>query len=272
MGSQWLKSLRNHWHVLLIVPLVVIVMTWPTLPEIFNGDEIWFHNRSSDVFLRIWDAWHIGRVLAGQAELWRTTDMFHPQGASLVFQSYSFPHALLMLALVKLMPADSAENLLFLLILCFNGISAYALAVHFLRDKWAALFGALVAVVGISIAQSNTVPDLICIGTMPLALLYLHRALAEDRRLYAVLAGVCAGITAFISMYIFVMILISAVALAAFRLPSRWRQRPYWRQLLVFALVCAAIGAMRIAPMIADRPALQAGLAKYEGQRRTADL
>ena len=30
MGTRCVSTLRNHAHVLLIVPLVVIVMTWPT--------------------------------------------------------------------------------------------------------------------------------------------------------------------------------------------------------------------------------------------------
>jgi len=95
-GAGWLSA---HIHVLLIVPLVVIVMTWPVLPKLFNGDDFWLHNPSPDAFLRIWDSWHVGQALAGQAELWYTVDMFHPRGASLTFQSYSFPHALLLLAL-----------------------------------------------------------------------------------------------------------------------------------------------------------------------------
>ena len=133
-GHMW----RKHSHVLLIVPLVVIVMTWPTLPELFNGDEYWLHTAGSDPVTRIWDAWHIGKVLSGQAELWYTYDMFHPRGASLVFQHYSLPHVLLQLALTQVMPTDSAYNLLFMLILCFNGYSAYVLIQHLLKDKWAA--------------------------------------------------------------------------------------------------------------------------------------
>ena len=48
------------------------------------------------------------------------------------------------------MPVDNANNLIFLLILFFNGISAYVLILHLLKDKWVALFGAVVAAIGIS--------------------------------------------------------------------------------------------------------------------------
>ncbi len=272
MRAHLASLMRNHWHVLLIVPLVVIVMTWPVLPELFNGDVFWSHNPSPDVFLRIWDSWHVGQVLAGQAELWYTVDMYHPRGASLVFQSFSFPHALLLLALSKVMPADSANNLIFMLILCFNGFSAYVLIRHLLKDKWVALFGAVVAMLGISFSHSLTVPDLICIGTLPLTLYFFHRAVFEDRRLFAALAGFCAGITAFIGIYSFAFILLSTAFYAVFLLPSRWRQREFWRLLLVIALFCAAIGALRLYPMIADAAAFQDGLAKYHGWERSNDV
>jgi len=270
--TRWISGLRNHAHVLLIVPLVVIVMTWPTFPQLFNGDEFWVQNATLDVLHRIWDSWHVGQVLAGHAELWYTTDMYHPGGASLVFQHFSFPHALLMLALRQVMPADSANNLLFMLILVFNGLSAYVLIQHLLKDKWVALFGAVVAILGISFSYSNTVPDLICIGTLPLTLYFFHRACFEGRPLFAALAGFCAGITAFIGMYTFAFILLSVASYAAFLLPARWRYSEFWRPLLVFALLCAAIGALRIYPMMADADVFQEGLAKYRGWKRSHDV
>ena len=254
------------------MPLVVIVLTWPTLPQLFNGEDFWLHNPSPDALLRIWDSWHVGQVLAGQAELWYTVDMFHPRGASLTFQSYSFPHALLLLALKNVMPTDSAYNLLFMLILCFNGFSAYVLIRHLLQDKWVALYGAVVAVLGISFSHSIAVADLICIGTMPLTLYFFHRAVFEDRLFFAALAGFCAGITAFISMYILVFILLSAAFYAAFLLPARWRKPAFWRLLLVFALLCAVISALRLYPMLADTATLQEGLTKYQGWKRSSEV
>ena len=272
MPARWLSGLRNHAHVLLVVPLVIVVMTWPVVPKLFNGEEFWLHNYNPDAFLRIWDSWHVGQVLAGQAELWHTVDMFHPRGASLVVQSFSFPHALLMLALRQVMPTDSAANLLFLLMLCFNGFSAYVLIRHVLKDKWVALFGAVVAILAINFGHNNTVPDLICIGTLPLTLYFFHRAFFENRTLFAALAGFCAGITAFISVYILAFILLSVAIYAAFLLPARWRHREFWRLLLVFALLCAPISALRIYPMLADAAAFQEGLDKYDGWKRSNDV
>ena len=268
-GAAWLN---NHLHVLLIVPLVVTVMTWPVLPELFNGDDFWLHNPNADAFQRIWDSWHVGKVLAGQAELWYTTDLYHPRGWSMVFQHFSFTHALLLLTLKSVMPTDSAYNLLFMLILNFNGFSAYVLIRHLLNDKWVALFGAVVAVLGVSFSQNNVVPDLICIGTMPLTLYFFHRAIFENRLLFAALAGFCAGITAFIGMYTFAFILLSAALYAAFLVPARWRQSEFWRLLLVFALLCALSSALRMYPILTDAEVLQAGLTRYDDWEGSFDL
>ncbi len=263
--------LRNHIHVLLILPVVIIVMTWPTFARLFDADEFWVHNHTFEIFHRVWDAWHMGQVLAGQAELWYSFDTFHPQGASLAFLHISFPHAFLLFALNQLMTVDSANNLIFLLILYFNGISVYVLILHLVKDKWVALFGAVVAVLGISFRSKSSFPALVGFGTMPLTLYFFHRAIFEGRRRFAALAGFCAGITAFHSMYILLFILLGTGIYTVFLLPTRWRQGLFWRQLLIFAALCAVICAWRLYPMVADEAIFREGLAKYE-DLRSGDL
>ncbi len=272
MGKLSNPIARKHWHVLLIVPLVVIVMTLPTLPRLFNGDAFWLHSTGTDPILRMWDAWHIGKALTGQAELFYTRDMFHPAGASLALQSYNLPHALLQLWLTQLMPADSATNLLFMLMLAFNGFCGYALLRHLVKDDWAAVFGAVVIILGISFSGKRTVADLICIGTIPLTLYCFHRACFEERRGFAALAGFCAGITAFIGIYSFGFILLSVAIYAVFLAPSRWRQPRFWRLLIAFALVCAAISVLRLYPMAVDRTVFGTGLERYEDWNISVDL
>ena len=272
MLSESLVRLRNHAHVLLILPVVILVMTWPTAARVFDSDRFWVHNHTWDISHRLWDSWHLGQVLAGQAELWYSFDTFHPHGASLVFQNIVFPHALLVLALKPLLPPDNANNLIFLLTLCFNGMSAYVLILHLLKDKWVALFGAVVAATGISFSSKGSDPVLIIFGTMPLSLYFFHRALHESRVRFAALAGFCAGITAFIGMYTLAFILIGAATYAAYLLPARWRQGEFWRLLLLFGVICAGISALRIYPILADAEIRQEGLAKYESVIRSHDV
>ena len=180
MGSHWVKCLRNHWHALLILPLVVIVMTWPTFARIFDREEFWQHTRYTyDAWQKYWDAWHMGRVLAGQSEFFYTDALFHPRGISLSFHAASAPHALLLFALQQAIPADDAFNLLYLLMLSFNALCAYVLISQLLQDKWIALFGAVVVGVNCWFTDYVPSPDLLMIGTLPLTVYFLHRSVME---------------------------------------------------------------------------------------------
>ncbi|MCY3979138.1 MAG: hypothetical protein OXG23_13645, partial [Chloroflexi bacterium] len=153
---------RKHWHALLIIPLVVIVMTWPAFARIFDRDEFWLHSRNTgDAFLKFWDTWHLERFLAGQTEYFFTDAMFHPHGISLSTRAMSTPHMLLMFALKQALAPDDAYSLIYLLILCFNASCAYVLIHHLLRGKWIALFGAVVVGVNCWFTDYNTAPDVL---------------------------------------------------------------------------------------------------------------
>ncbi|MDE2636202.1 MAG: hypothetical protein OXI30_07535 [Chloroflexota bacterium] len=251
------KPLRNHRHVLLIVPLFAIMMTWPTFPRIFDGDEFWLHSSHRDEWYGFWDAWHLERVLTGQADYYFTDSLFHPEGASLAMHSMSLPHALLMAVLQKAMPADDAYKLLFLLMLCFNGFCSYLLIQQLIEDKWLALFGALVAVAATPFPHDSTPRDLMAWGTIPLSLYFLQRSIFEGRGRFAALAGMCAGITAFMSMYILVMNLMTVGIYSSFLALKAWRKRPFWRTLTVFCAVCCLFSFLRVYPMAAGSSLLE---------------
>ena len=110
MPLRFIHGLRSHIHCLVIVPLVIIVTTWPTFPHLFDGDELWLHTSQIDKWQPIWDAKHIERALAGQSELYHTDAMFHPQGYSLAFYLINIPHALASAALGTLLPVDRRQQ------------------------------------------------------------------------------------------------------------------------------------------------------------------
>ena len=269
---HWVRSLRNQLHVLLIVPLVVIATTWPTFPRLFDADEFWLHVMQHDKWLKIWDAWHIERVLAGRAQLYFTDSFFHPHGLSLAYQAYVFPHALLLLVLNRALPVDDAYNLLFLLILCFNAFCGYALIRHLIKDKWIALFGAVVFAVATPFPYGSTSADHIMIGTLPLTVYFLLRAFSESSWRVAGIAGICAGITAFISVYVFTIILLSVAILASIKVLSLWRQQSFWLGLLLFAVLCFSVSMLRFYPMLADRALLTQAVETYQSEYRSNDV
>ena len=273
MGSHWVQCLRNHWHALLIVPLVVIVMTWPTFARIFDHEEFWQHTSYTyDAWQKYWDAWHIGRVLAGQSEFFYTDAIFHPRGLSLSFHAASTPHALLLFLLQQIIPVDDAFNLLYLLMLCFNALCAYALINQLLKDNWIALFGAVVVGVNCWFTDYVPSPDLLMIGTLPLTIYYLNRSVIESRWLYAALAGICAGVTAFIGVYTFLFLLLSVGVYAIYLAISRWRQRDFWLRLLLLLSLSGLISLFRLYPMVAEGSVFQEGLEHHREKIYSGDV
>ena len=264
--------LRAHWHVLLIVPLVVIAITWPTFPRIFDPDEFWLHVTQHDKWLKLWDAWHLERALTGQADLFFTDLMYHPQGQSLAFQAFAFPHALLLVALKTILPVDDAYNLNFLLMLCFNGFCGYALVRYLIKDKWIALFGAVVFAVATPFPYGSTIPEFVMMGTLPLTSYFFLRAVSERRRLFAGLAGVSAGATAFIGVYPFAFVFLIVSILALIKLPSLWKQSAFWGVLLIFAVVWATSSLIRFYPMLTDEANLNLAMERHQDRSRSSDL
>ncbi|MCY4062764.1 MAG: hypothetical protein OXG53_10385 [Chloroflexi bacterium] len=272
MPVRWISELSRHAHVLLIVPLVVIVMTWPTFARIFDTGEFWLVNDHPDHWLRFWDAWHLERVLSGQADYYFTDAIFHPQGLSLTFHGTSTPAVFLLLLLQTVIPASNAYNLIFLFVLCFNAFSAYVLTRHLFDDKWIGLFGAVVFALCVPFPGGSTTPDLIMIGTLPLTVYFFRRSILEKRWHLAVLAGACAGVTAFIGVYTFVFLLMTIGIYTWFLAASRWRRRSFWRLVLLFSVICCAIGFFRFYPLLVDTAVLKEGMERFSGRSSGSEI
>ena len=186
--------------------------------------------------------------------------------------TYQLPPAFLLFALQRLAPAEDAFNLLFLLILCFNALSAYVLIQHLIKDKWIALYGAVVAALSVPFLQESTLPLLITIGTLPLTLYFFHRTVHESRALFAAAAGICIGITAHISLYLLVFTLLSLAIYAIFAPRSFWKQSANWRQLLIIIGIGGALVLLRVYPILADAAVREEGLAFNIGRLRSNDF
>ncbi len=257
--------MRRHLPFIVIAPLLIIAMTWPTLPQVLDADSLWLYTGGSDPWYKFWDAWHLKRALAGQADYYFSDSIFHPQGVSLAFHQIALPHALVFGGLQAVLPLANAYNLCFLLMLFINACSAYLLLWHLLGDRWISVFGALLFSLAPQFLVAPILPDLILVAPLPLAIYCLQRAVAEGRLAFAALAGLALGFTAFISLYIYVCLWLSLAMYAAALAPLRWRTRSFWRLLLALIAVAAALSALRFYPIVADIGSLSAGAEKYSG-------
>ncbi len=267
-----LKTLRKHWPVFTLAPLVIIVMTWPAVWQIFDAGSFWLPTQRDDIYMLFWDGWYSNLILTQQADFFYTDLKFHPAGVSLAFHNFSLPHMFLLGGLSAIMPRASAFNLTYLLLVLVSLLSAYVYLWHLLRDRWLAFFGAIVFGASAFVLARPATPHISFIASVPLSLYFLHRALAEARWKCLLAAGALTGFTAFVGLYTLVCLLITvALYIIAFA-RARWRQLSFWSMVLCLALVAGAIGAVRIFPMLADADGLSNALAKNIDQEIGRDL
>ena len=270
--SRLRASLYNHLPFIIILPLLIIVMTWPTFVYVFDTETFWLPSKDKDIFFKLWDVWYGRQILAGKADFFYTDLQFYPQGLSLVYHQFVIPHMIAVGLLQLIMPLSNAYNLCFLLLLFANASATYLLLLLILRDKLICLFGASLVAASPYFRLGSTLPDLTLIATLPLAIYFLQRAIHENRLSFAAVSGLAAGATVFIGMYIFICILLTLGMLGLYFALSRWKERRFWTIIAILLCALGAASMIRIGPMIADRESLNVALDKDTGFDASNDL
>ena len=266
------KRLQNHLPFAVIVPLLIIVMTWPTLRYVFDAEPFWLPTQRDDIYMLFWDAWYGGRILTAGADFYFTDLKFYPAGVSLAYHNFSLPHMALLGGLSAVLPRSSAFNLAYLLLVFVSSSCAYVYLRYLLRDRWLALFGVIVFGSSAFVLARPATPHISFIASLPLSLYFLHRGFAEARRKCLVAAAVLIGFTAFIGLYQLVCLLITVALYLLCFARARWRQPSFWLYSLTVILIVGAVAALRIVPMLADPESLSSALTKYIEVERGRDL
>jgi len=264
--------LRNHLPFIIILPLLIIVMTWPTILHIFDTDTIAFPTRNYDVWQKLWDVWHGGQFLAGRASFYHSDAMFYPVGISLAYENFSLLHMLSVGLLSAVLPPANAYNLTYLLIVFAVALSAYVYLNYLFRDRWLAALGATVFGLSQHVIAHAAHPDVNLIVSLPLTAYFFQRAITEERLKYLIVCGLIVGLTAFLSLYIFVCALITLALFILCYAFDRWNDARFWRWMLLLCLVIALASAGRILPMIADAEELADALGKNTTQETGTDM
>lgn len=266
------ETLRHHLHFIFVMPMLIILMTWPTIVQLFKTDSFWLARQNIDSNMLFWDAWYFKLLLGGQADFYYTDLLFHPTGVSLAFHNFSLPHMIVFAGLQAVMPASNAFNATFLLLSFFTAAAGYVYLNYLFGDKWVALFGAVVFSAGAFILTRPAHPNIAFIATIPLSLYFLHQGLLEARVKRLIVAGALIGATAFIGMYTLVCLLILLLAYLLYFACRRWTQREFWLHAFLVALVIGAFLALRFYPMLVDPQGIASALSKSEGREVGKDL
>ena len=270
--SRIVTTLRNHLHFVVIVPLLIIVMTWPTFRYVFDTEVFWLPTNVQDVWTNFWNAWYSKLLLSGQANFYFTELMFYPEGVSLSFHNFVVPHMLLLNVLDVFLPVTNAYNLAYLISILVSTVSAYIYLLYLVRHRWIGLFGAIVFGCSIYVISRPSQPLVSMVFAMPLTLYYVHRAVLEKRWQLAAISGLWAGITAFTGYYTYICILIALGMYILYFALGRWRKIDYWLRVSVLLVIAGAFGFVRAWPMISDAQGLEAALTKGAGVEYNNDL
>ncbi len=271
MHKLW-RALRHHLPFLIIMPLVISALSWPTIIHVFDREGFWLVQDNIDSNMLFWDAWYFERLITGRADYFFTDLLFHPSGVSLAFHNFSLPHMATMAVLKTIFPPAKAFNLTFLLLTFLNAAAGYIYLNYLFRDKWVALFGAAVFGTSAFIMDRPAHTNIAFIATIPLSLYFLHRGLVEGRLRFMVIAGAVIGATAFIGMYTLVCLLIMLGFYFAYFAMTRWRDRAFWLNGSLLLIVMAGFLFLRFYPMLADPQGLSGALSKNEGREIGKEL
>ena len=228
------KTLSEHLHFIVITTALTLVITFPTIVYVFRTDVFWLPTgTSTDAYIKLWDMWYGGQMLAGKADRYYTELMFFPNGVSLAYHPIMIPQIIVVDALKSIMPLSNAFSLSYLMIVFTTALSAYVYLLYLVKEKWIAFFGAVLFGFSPHVVGHPNHPDIAFIATLPLALYFFHRGVLEFRSRFIIVSGLLTGLTTVVSMYAFVCLLLSfGLYICAFAV-SRWNRRSYWQIVLI---------------------------------------
>lgn len=266
------SRIRHHLPFIIIVPLLIIVTTWPTFALVFDTDRAVFPTTHGDIRQKLWDVWHLGQFLAGKTSFYYSDVMFYPIGVSLAYESFVLPHMLSVRLLSAFLPISNAYTITYLLIVFAVAASAYIYLHYLLRDPWLATLGATVFGLCQFVTAHGGQPGINLIVSFPLSAYFFQRGIKEERVRYLIICGILVGLTTFSGMYIFICQIITLVLFVLYFAFIHWRDPRFWRWMILLGLVIGLASAPRIAPIVEQLGSMDDALSKNRDQESATDL
>ena len=266
------SRIRHHLPFLVIVPLLIIVTTWPTFALVFDTDRAVFPTTHGDVRQKLWDVWHLGQFLAGETSFYFSDVMFYPIGVSLAYESFSLPHMLSVALLSAILPVSNAYTITYLLIVFAVAASAYIYLHYLLRDRWLATLGATIFGLCQFVTAHAAHPAVNIIVSFPLSAYFFQRGIKEERVRYLLFCGLIVGLTSFSGIYIFICQVITLALIILYYAFLHWRDPRFWSWMLLLGFVVGLASAPRMAPILAQPGSFDDALSKNRDQESATDL
>jgi len=247
-GSRW----PSAKEVVLVLLGYLAITAWYWWPMVLEPDSIWSVGR--DFFQNTWNLWWVDYALSAGEPLLQTDRLFHPQGTSLAFQTWSPATTLPAWGLMQLfdLSVGAAYTVMFLAAFPLSAMGAWLLARH-LSGSASASFAAGVFFAfnpyhTAMVTQLNNVQ----FQWLPLAVLGLL-LIAEGRGWGAVaLAGVATALCGYVDWYQPVFVMTAALLLlpGTLRRAERLKDVGTWLRLGAAALLALVLVAPGLLPMV----------------------
>jgi len=242
-GRAALRRLRPELPWLLAFVPLTLLCTWPTVAHLrdsLSGER--------DSWQNLWNIVWLHRALASFQNPFFTHDLWHPDGVTLIFQTFALPDAAWASLLVPVLPPWLLYNLVVLSTFVTSGITMYALARGLSASRPAAFFsGCAYTFSTYHFAHALAHLHLLAIEWVPLFVLALWRVLEGGRWRWAFAGGAFPWLAALSSWYhLFSSFLIALGVTLAWLV--RTRGHGFLRFAARGAVLCAVFLAL-IAPL-----------------------
>ncbi|MCA9936784.1 MAG: hypothetical protein KC415_22770 [Anaerolineales bacterium] len=247
------KNNRSGWWDILAILLYFPATFIMTYPLIMHLDGQWLAYYDPDAFIKIWDIWWLRHLLTQGGSWVQTSYLFYPHGLDMSIHSISWVVAGGGLLLMTVFNIITVFNLTVLLAILTTGWGAYYLAREWHLSRPAAwLAGAVYTFVPTHIAHAGGHPDLTFLLPIPLAVLFMKRALEQKSYRHAVYLALTIGLAAFTSLYILDFLFFTLAPLFVFWTftDGRWRNGRFLKVVAVTSILSLLILLLRLWPIL----------------------
>jgi hypothetical protein len=247
-SSMQVKRFRHVWPLPTYL-LISLVMTWPLAIELgtqFPSDT------GSDMLVHEWTLHWLKQALLNLQNPFFTHLMDYPTGVSLTSHNIAWANFGLWLPLTYVWGQAAATSLTYLLIFTFNAYAMYLFAYGQTRSQAGAWIAGLIFGFFPTTLSDGGHINMLPVGWLPLALLYLDRAIKAPGWRNACLAGLFLALLGITRWQLLAIGAIPAAIFVVFRLFS-YRSRVNWHtfaRLIASGGVAVLIMAPFLAPVV----------------------
>ena len=214
-----------------------------------------------DAYVHLWTFDWLDRAIHSQRFSFHTTDLFYPNGVSMLNQNIAWFNAVVWVLLKSVLGAVPAYSLSVLLIPLFNGYALFLLARDVIAEvaesgadvDLAALLAGVVGTAWPAITSQLNHPNLVLVGFLALALRNLQRLIRYGHKRDVWWTGVFLGMLGLVRVQVLMLsvFLIAPVALCEIAVRGQLGNAVRWKQCLFSALIALPLVAFVVVPLAA---------------------